>query len=351
MTRVLTTPITHPLLAGSRVAAIAAATCLFWAQGSFAQEAFCTGTANAVYRACTNGVLDDFWLTSAKCSNYSETLERTTCVAEARTARTEGSQKCLAQKDFRIQACARLGEARYDPGFDKADFETNYRTPANPNPYFPLVIGHKWEYRSANERAQLELLNETKLIEGIPCIVLRDLVYLDNKLHEATFDWFALKNDRTVWYFGEEVKNYENFLGDKPRRPELVTIDGSFKAGRENDKAGIIFPSSPTVGVLYREEFALSNAEDVAEVLSTTYGFGSNSELDRFVPQALAQRFCGANDCVVTKNVNLTEPGAFALKYYARGIGFFLEIKPDGGEVNQLVSCNFDPRCVGLPQP
>jgi hypothetical protein len=38
-------------------------------------------------------------------------------------------------------------------------------------------------------------------------------------------------------------------------------------------------------------------------------------------------------------------------KYYAAGIGFFLEVKPDTGEVVQLVGCNYDPRCARLPQP
>jgi len=32
---------------------------------------------------------------------------------------------------------------------------------------------------------------------------------------------------------------------DRPRKPELVSIDGSFKAGREGDKPGIIFSAVP----------------------------------------------------------------------------------------------------------
>ena len=101
---------------------------------------------------------------------------------------------------------------------------------------------------------------------------------------------------------------------------------------------------------MYREEFSLSNAEDVTEVLSTTYAFGSDPKLDRFVPQQLAERFC-SGDCVVTKNFSLLEPGVFARKYYARGIGVFLEVNPDIEEVVQLVDCNFDPRCEDLPKP
>jgi hypothetical protein len=145
------------------------------------------------------------------------------------------------------------------------------------------------------------------------------------------------------------VKNSETFAGDDPQRPELVSIDGSFKAGRNGDKPGIIFLASPKVGDVYVEEASLGNAEDVTEVLSTTYRFGSGApELDELVPPALAQTFCSRRDCVVTKNFSLLEPGIFARKYYAPGIGVFLEVEPDEGKAIRLVSCSFDARCASL---
>jgi hypothetical protein len=167
-------------------------------------------------------------------------------------------------------------------------------------------------------------------------------------LKEDTDDWFAEAADGTVWYFGEEVKDYDTFAGDLPARPELVSIDGSFKTGRERDKAGILFPGTPEVGRLLREEFSLGNAEDVSEVVSTTYAFGTDPALDAFVPAGLASLLC-AEDCVVTKNANLLEPEEFAYKYYARGLGLFLEVKPDEGAVLELKGCNVDPRCAALP--
>ena len=36
-------------------------------------------------------------------------------------------------------------------------------------------------------------------------------------------------------------------------------------------------------------------------------------------------------------------------KYYAPGIGVFLETAPQTGEVVRLVKCNVDPRCALLP--
>jgi hypothetical protein len=54
---------------------------------------------------------------------------------------------------------------------------------------------------------------------------------------------------------------------------------------------------------------------------------------------------------VVTKNYSLLEPGIFARKYYAPGIGVFLEVASGGNRAVRLVHCNFDARCSLLPAP
>ena len=83
----------------------------------------------------------------------------------------------------------------------------------------------------ANEFTTVQVLNSTKLIAGVTCIVVRDQVFEDGDLVEDTDDWFAQAKDGNVWYCGEEAKDFESFKGDEPRKPELVSIDGSFKAG------------------------------------------------------------------------------------------------------------------------
>lgn len=311
---------------------------------------YCSTTARALWRACGYEGQEAHWKAVARCINVSERTERKQCLASATTARQEHRQRCSAQFAGRRAACGSLGEDRYDPDFTPAAFDHNFRRLTHPNRYFPLQIGNRWEFRGGTETITLEVLNQTKLVAGVPCVVLRDLVKDEGRLKEATDDWYAQAKDGNVWYCGEEVKNYESFEEDMPRKPELVSIAGSFKAGRNGDKPGIIFQASPHVGQTYLEEFSLGNAEDVTEILSTTYAFGRNAELDRFVPQQLVQRFC-ARDCVVTKNYSLLEPGVFGRKYYAPGIGVFLEVKPATGEVVQLVGCNFDPRCAHLPTP
>ena len=194
----------------------------------------------------------------------------------------------------------------------------------------------------------MDVVNETKRIAGVDCIVFRDLIFEGGVIHEATDDWYAPAKDGSVW----SRRGGEGFRDLRRRSPvetaELVGIEGSFKAGRDGDKPGIIALASPKAGDAYLEEFSLGNAEDVSEILSTTYVYGKDPVLDEEVPAQLAERFC-AGDCVVTRNYSLLEPGLFARKYSARGVGHDSRGgKP--GEVVQLVSCNFDQRCGDLPK-
>ena len=105
----------------------------------------------------------------------------------------------------------------------------------------------------------------------------------------------------------------------------------------------------PRSGQFYVEESSLGNAEDATEILSVNYTYGKNARLDQLVPPALARLLCHG-DCIVTKNFSLLEPDVFERKYYAPGIGVFLEVEPEAGEVVRLVKCNVDPRCALLPQ-
>ena len=337
MTRSTTIPI-----AGLFGAAVLLATSASAAGG------YCTATAQAQLTACGGEVTDEYSTATAICINESNPADRTLCNRDAATARDEKSRLCQDQFDARRAVCARLGEGRYDPDFDQANFIRDFRHPGVSNPYLPLAIGNTWDYTSQSETDHIEVLGDTKLIDDVTCLVVRDQVSVDGRLTEDTDDWFALaKSNGDVWYCGEEVKDYETFTGDRPQNLELVAIDGSFKVDRDGAKAGIFVPAAPVVGQFFRQEFSLGNAEDVVEVLETQYVYGKRPELDALVPKALADLLCGTG-CVVTGETTPVEPDAFARKYYARGIGVFLETVPATGEVNRLVDCNFDSRCNTL---
>lgn len=312
---------------------------------------FCSATADAVLGACNEEAEDDYLIAFGKCINVGDDAERSACFADADTARTEARQDCVAQRAARGEACATLGEARYDPDFDPALFDEDFGALSNPNRYFPLAIGNRWEYSDGEEEVVVEVLDKTKLIEGVTCIVVRDTVSEDEAIVEDTNDWFAQAMNGDVWYCGEQTAEFESFEGDEPEEPELVDIEGAFKAGRDGDKPGILFLGEPAAGAAYRQEFSLNNAEDIAEVLSTSYRFGMDAVLDQHVPEELGLLFCAADVCVVTLEYTPLSPGGRERKYYARDVGLFLETDPDEGPKVQLVDCNFDPRCMALPEP
>jgi len=347
---------------GSRTVAIAVAMCCVLATGTPlagggvaaddpGERRFCSATTLAQFEACGYETLDDFFVAKAKCINVSNGDERKECFDTAREERTEANQLCRAQRAQRLEICGELGEARYDPAFDPADFDSDYHNLTNPNPYFPLTIGYRWDYGGSLETNTIVALDETKLIEGVTCIVLNDKRYEDSLLVEDTDDWYGQRKDGTVDFCGEAVSNFETFPEDNPARPERLNTDGQWKTGREGDPSGTYILGSPRLGDVHRSEFSPGNAEDTVRYLSTSYGYGSDPVLDRHVPRDLVDLFCGDHDCLVSGENTGLEPGTFQHKYYARGVGFILGVDLETGESVQLVGCNFDPRCAGLPTP
>ena len=293
--------------------------------GSGHLSRFCSTTADLTKAACVNDVQDDYFLAIGVCLNISDSGERRDCNREAWSERIEGFRLCKAQRTARREVCAAIGEERYDPQYGPGDFVDPNRIGQGvaPNPYFPLVPGNEWVYEGDGETITVTVLEKTKLIDGIVCRVVRDVVEEDGQPVEITDDWFAQDLEGNVWYFGEIAQNFELFEGDDPEEAELVDIDGSWKTGREGAKPGIIFHAFPQVGVTYREEVKLGEAEDVAEVLSVS---GTESS-----PAAACD-----GTCLVTRNFTPIEPGNEETKYYAPGVGLILEVDGDGNRVELI---------------
>ncbi len=331
------------------LAAASLASFLLSAEIGFANENQCKKIAGIQQEACRSELKADFFSASANCANLGDKAERTECREDAASEAAETRMLCRDQKQARRELCEDLREDRYAPDFDPAGFETDYRNPAVTNPYFPLEVGQRWSYSAPDEEISVEVLDETKQIEGVTCVVVRDLVRVDGVPLEDTDDWFAQRADGTVFYCGEISQNFELFAGDDPLEAELVDVEGSWKAGRDGALPGTAFLGSPRLGAIYRQELARGDAEDAAEVVSTTYAFGRDAELDRFVPAELANLLCSNADCIVTREFTPISPDSFERKYYARGIGFFLGVNPQSGEAARLTDCSFAPVCDELP--
>src|SRR5262245_11441853 len=310
----------------------------------------CSATAASALDACRKSAQSDFSNAEGLCRNNSDKDTAKSCVSDAKATLADDLDSCKEQRAARADVCDALGEDAYEPNFDPNSFDTNFSSLTHPNPFFPLGIGDSWTYVSGSEFDMVTMTNKTKLIDGVTCLVSHDQVKDGGVVTEDTKDWFAQAKNGDTWYCGEDTAQFEIFPGDSPQEPELVGIEGAFKAGRNGDLPGILVLANPTVGAVHRQEFSLNNAEDIAEVLSTTYSFGQSADLDTHVPQALAQLLCHG-DCLVTREFSPLEPDGDERKYYAPGIGDFLEIEVSTGNVTQLVDCNFDARCGMLPSP
>lgn len=282
----------------------------------------CTRTAAAAYTACLYEGLDDYWIAIGKCRNYADSNARTECFDELKGTPRESRDDCREQRDARLELCGDVGEAPYDPPFEPPLFvnPADIGGSVAPNPWLPIVPGNQWVYEGGDEKVTVTVTGEVALISGVPCAVVRDVVEQEGELTEDTRDWMAQDVQGNVWYCGEATAEYEDGFP--------VEVEGSFKAGVDGAKAGILMKAAPAVGDVYRLEFDLGNAEDAARVLSVT---GSES-----TPGASC-----AGTCVVTEDFTPLSPGSVEHKYYAPGVGLILEVS-DSGERLELIEATTD---------
>jgi hypothetical protein len=200
-------------------------------------------------------------------------------------------------------------EEPYAPVIDAARF-----TSVVDNPYFPLVPGTRWVLVGSGDVAgevdTIEVLDETRTVMGVECVVVSDIVSIDGDPVEVTKDWYAQDADGNVWYFGEETAEYEG--------GEVVSTAGAWEAGVDGAQPGIIMPAQPRVGVTYRQEFYAGEAEDVARAI----------ELDATVETPLRT----FEDVLVTEDWTPLEPDVREEKSYAPGIGLVFERQTAGGD-------------------
>src|SRR5215813_3690631 len=224
-----------------------------------AQTNFCKLTAQNALGSCQVGAQSDFWLEVGKCDNVSNPTKREACEQQASSDFKDELDLCESEDSVRKTACQRLGPQPYDPAIDPANFVDKID-----NPYFPLVPGTVFIYEGQTaaglEHDEFFVTDKTKKILGVTTVEVHDTVTTNGKLTEDTLDWFAQDKEGNVWYFGENTMELIN------GRPS--TLEGTFVAGVNRAKPGIIMEAHSVVHDFYRQEFDLGNAEDFADVKS-----------------------------------------------------------------------------------
>ncbi|MDX1547278.1 MAG: hypothetical protein R3247_09840, partial [Rhodothermales bacterium] len=166
------------------------------------------------------------------------------------------------------------------------------------------------------ERIVVEVLEETREVAGVTVTVVRDQVFLDGDLIEDTDDWYAQDADGNVWYMGEDSKEVED--------GQVVGTAGSWEAGVDGARAGILMPADPAPGQAYQQEFYAGEAEDRGRVLS--------------VGESVSVPAGDFDGCIRIEDTTPLEPDVEEHKFFCPGIGTVLEVDLEDGVRVELIS-------------
>jgi hypothetical protein len=246
----------------------------------------------------------------------------------------------LAIAAVALALAAPAGVAAHDPDFT-ADFDRARCTftSVGSNPYFPLWPGYALHFEgdSLDDEGQpvaiantITVLGATELVDGVETRVVEERESEDGELVEISRNFFVhCRETGDVWYFGEDVDDYED--------GEIVGHDGAWRAGVDGAEPGILMPGTPLLGARHFQEQAPGVAADQAEVASL------DETLD--LPAGTFENLLKFDES------SAIEPGALSEKWYAHGVGLvkdddleLVEIEPPPCRPDATTHCLADGR-------
>lgn len=133
------------------------------------------------------------------------------------------------------------------------------------NPYFVLEPGYVLHLKKKDEvdTLTISVLNETKIVDGVETRIIEERETEGGRLAEISRNYFAVsKQDGNLYYFGEDVDVY--------KEGKVTNHEGSWLAGVNRAKAGLMLPGKPAAGMRFYVEQAPKVAMDRSEVVSVT---------------------------------------------------------------------------------
>ncbi|WP_068116206.1 calcium-binding protein [Tropicimonas marinistellae] len=195
---------------------------------------------------------------------------------------------------------------------DDSDFSTIID-----NPYLTFRPGTTFISENAieGEIITVTVTDETRVVDGVTCLVVHDVVTQNGFVIEDTYDWYAQDSEGNVWYFGEETYELD------PRDPDVREPEGAWETGVDGAEAGIVMLADPAVGDRYYNEFYEGEAEDWTKVV----------DLDTEVAVPYGQ-FDGAYK---HRDVNPLDPEV-EISYWVENVGGVLTVDEDGSHERLL---------------
>jgi hypothetical protein len=171
------------------------------------------------------------------------------------TTAASSKTSTAAASSLTTSACGTESGTGCAPKSERVDLaKPSFSDPTNvTNPLFPiskqesvLLLGH---VDGKPFRTEVTLLPDTRIIEWqgqqVETLVSQYVAYLDGRIHEVAYDFYAQADDGSVWYFGEDVFNFKDGA--------IADTHGTWIAGKDGP-AAMIMPADPKVGDVYRPE-------------------------------------------------------------------------------------------------
>jgi hypothetical protein len=300
------------LAIGVTTLALPAAAPMVWPR--FVSDDSCEDVAAAQKKAAEFQAQADLWTAAANARNAPDSEGKAREKA-ARAAYDDALALAKSQYKTRLEVCDQIGGGKYDPQLSPQDFSTTLD-----NPLSPHVPGQTMVYEgdSAEGFVHNEVTTTDTLvtINGFLVREVTDVVTLDGVLSEDATDFFAQRSNGDQWYFGEVSRSYADGF--------LDSLEGSWRAGKDEAKPGIVMLADNHVGDAYRQEYQVDVAEDVAMVLATD--------------ETVTVKYGTFSHCVKTFEISGLEPDASEWKFYAPGIGLVLVEDLQTGDRLELVA-------------
>jgi hypothetical protein len=174
------------------------------------------------------------------------------------------------------------------------------------NTYMILEPGYRLILADGKDTLTITVLDETKVVDGVRTRIVEERETKGGKLEEVSRNYFAFdKTTGNIYYFGEDVNTYD-------AKGSITGHEGSWLAGVNGARFGLMMPGQPKVGQRYYQEVASGVAMDRAEVVSLTKKVK--------VPAGTFK------NCLTTRESSSLEKGVEE-KVYAPGVGLL----KDGG--------------------
>ncbi len=131
------------------------------------------------------------------------------------------------------------------------------------NPYVVLEPGYRLTLENGSERLVITVLAQTKVVAGVETRVVEERETNAGQLVEVSRNFFAIsRRTNSVFYFGEDVDMYRN--------GKITSHEGSWQAGANGARFGLMMPGLPLIGGRYYQEIAPGMAMDRARIVRLT---------------------------------------------------------------------------------